>query len=149
MSKRKHNSDSRMVQLTLPLSSLPSQSLESGSLRRVEVVKDALGRALKGCGLSREIVAEELTRLTGHQVSIHQLNNWAAPGKDDRPIPLHFVAALTEITEDYGLIKAALEGTGCRLLGPDEVVYFELGLMAAEDKKRTKRKKELWDKIGK
>ncbi|WP_320174915.1 hypothetical protein [Maridesulfovibrio sp.] len=149
MSKRNRKSDNRMVQLTLPLSSLPSQSLESGSLRRFEAVKEALGHALKECGLSRDVVAEELSRLTGHQVSIHQLNNWAAPGKEDRPIPLHFVAALTEITEDYSLIKAALEGTGCKLLGPEEVAYFELGIMAAEDKKRTKKRKELWDKIGK
>jgi hypothetical protein len=138
-----------MVQMTLPMSSLPSQRLQSGSLRTFEPVKDALNDALKGCGLSREVVAEELSRLTGHEISVHQINNWAAPSKEDRPTPLHFLAAITEITGSPALAEAALDGTGYRLLTPEEATYYEIGRLEAEKRKHTKKRKELWDKIGK
>jgi len=149
MSNRRSKSDTRMVQLTLPMSSLPSQRLQSGSLRTFEPVKDALNEAMKACGLSREIIAEELSRLTGHDISVHQLNNWAAPSKDDRPTPLHMLAAITEITGSPALAEAALQGTGYRLLSPEEVVYYELGIMEAEKRDQTKKRKELWERIGK
>ncbi|NDV20857.1 hypothetical protein GO013_15710, partial [Pseudodesulfovibrio sp. JC047] len=127
-----------MVQMTLPMSSLPSQRLQSGSLRTFEPVKDALNAALKGCGLSRDVVAEELSRLTGHEISVHQINNWAAPSKEDRPTPLHFLAAITEITGSPALAEAALEGTGYKLLTPDEVAYYEIGRLEAEKREQTK-----------
>ena len=137
-----------MVQLTLPLSELPSQRLQSGSLRTFEAIKDGLARSLKGCGLSRELVAEELSRLTGHDISVHQLNHWAAPSKDDRPTPLHFLAAITEITGSPALAEAALEGTGYRLLTPEQAVIYEIGLDEVKRRKQAKRRKELWEKIG-
>ncbi|MGE4293924.1 MAG: hypothetical protein AB7E32_17165 [Desulfovibrio sp.] len=148
MSKRRANPDKRMVQLTLPLSSLPSQRLQNGSLRTCEGVQDALSRALARCGLSREIVAEEISRLTGHEVSIHTLNNWAAESKSDRPTPLQALAALVAVTGDPGLVEAALAGTGYRLLPPEDVAYYELGRMVAEEKERAKQKRKIWEKIG-
>ena len=149
MSKPTSKNDSRMVHLTLPMSSLPSQRLQSGSLRTFEAVKDGLNRSLKECGLSREVVAEELTRLTGHDVTVHQINNWAAPSKEDRPTPLHFLAAITGITGSAALAEAALDGTGCKLLTPDEVVYYEIGRDEVEKREQAKARKALWDKVRK
>lgn len=149
MSNHRQNLASRMVQLTLPLSSLPSQKLKSGSLRTSETVKEALRVALRACGLSRETVADELSRLTGESVSIHQVNNWAAPGKDDRSIPLEQLAALTVVTGDAGLARAALECSGLVVLRPEDVPYFELGRMAAEDKERSRKRREILERIKK
>lgn len=147
MSKRAPKLAEGMVQLTLPLSSLPSQKLKAGSLRTSETVKEALRQALRSCGLSRETVADELTRLTGESISIHQINNWAAPGKDDRSIPLEQLAALTFVTGDAGLARAALACAGWAVLRPDEVPFFELGRMAAEDRERTRKKREILERI--
>lgn len=149
MSKRKPDSDERMVQLMLPLSSLPSQRLQSGSLRTFEAVKDGLNRSLKDCGLSREIIAEEISRLTGHDITVHQINNWAAPSKEDRPTPLHFLAAFTEITGSPALAEAALDGTGYKLLTPEEVVFYEIGKDEVEKRKQAKARKALWEKVSK
>lgn len=148
MSKRGRNPDRGMVQLTLPLSSLPSQRLKAGSLRTSEAVKEALRAALRSCGLSRETVADELTRLTGEAVSIHQINNWAAPGKGDRSIPLEQLAALTLVTGDSGLARAALGCSGWTVLRPEDAPFYELGRLTAEEKARAKRKREVWEKIG-
>lgn len=147
MSKRGSNLAQGMVQLTLPLSSLPSQKLKAGSLRTSESVKDALREGLRRCGLSREVVADELSRLTGENVSIHQVNNWAAPGKEDRSIPLEMLAALTVVTGDAGLARAALECIGWVVLRPEDVPFFELGRMTVEDRARVRRKREILEKI--
>lgn len=147
MSKRKPITAPGMVQLTLPLSSLASQSRKAGSLRCKEGVKEALRSALANCGLSREIVADELSRLTGESVSIHHINNWAAAGKTDRSVPLDMLAALTIVTGDPGPARVALERGGLVVLEPDQVPYFELGRITAEDRERAKRKKEIMEQI--
>lgn len=147
MSKRRPKLHPGMVQLTLPLSSLPSQERKAGSLRTSDGVKEALRIALKGCGLSRETVADELTRLTGHNVSIHTLNNWAAPSTGDRPMPLDMLAALSVVTGDHRIAQAALECAGLKVLTADEAPLFELGRMVAEDRERTRMKREIFQKI--
>lgn len=136
-----------MVQLTLPLSSLPSQRVKSGSLRTSEGVKEALRGALRNCGLSREVIAEELSRLTGESISIHQINNWTSAAKDDRSIPLEQLAALTIVTGDAGLAQTALECAGYVVLRPEERAFYELGRMTAEDRERTRRRRELLDRV--
>jgi hypothetical protein len=133
--------------MTLPLSSLPSRKRQAGGLRTSEVVKEALREALKECGLSRDVVADELSRLTGEKISIHQINNWAAPGKGDRSVPLEQLAALTAVTGSLALAKAALECAGVVALGPDQVPFYELGRLTAEERERGRRKKEIMERI--
>ncbi len=144
MSSGKKDLPSGMVQMTLPLSSLPSQERGAESLRTSGAVKAALRHALDQCGLSRDTVADELTRLTGEAVSVHTLNHWTA----QRRIPLEQLAALTIVTGDPGIARAALEAAGLAVLEPSEVPLYELGRITAEDKARAKRKKQLWEKIG-
>jgi len=147
MSKRGRNPDPGLVQLTLPLSSLPSQQRQAGSLRTSEAVKEALRQALRDCGLSRDTVADELSRLTGETVSVHTVNNWAAPGKGDRCIPLEQLAALTIVTGSLALAQSALEAAGLLALGPDQVPFYELGKLTAEERDRARRRKEIFERI--
>ncbi len=147
MSKRKPNPDMRLVHLCVPMSSLPSQRLGNGCLRTTEAVQDALTGALKSCGLSRDVIAEEISRLTGHDVSVHTLNNWAAPSKEDRPTPLQFLSALIAVTDSPALVEAALKGTGYKLLPPEEVPYYEIGKLEAEKKEQAEARKAAWAKI--
>jgi len=149
MSKPLPKIDRGMVQLTLPLSELPSQKRRTGSLRTKEGVKDAIRTALRACGLSRETVADELSRLTGDKISVHTINNWCAPEKTDRPMPLEYAAALTVITGDTGVVQAAVEAAGLVVLSPEDAPYFELGKLTAEDRARAARKKTLFERIGK
>jgi hypothetical protein len=148
MSSKPKNIGAGMVQLTLPLSSLPSQERGAESLRTSGGVKEALRQALDRCGLSRETVADELTRLTGETVTVHTVNNWAAQGKAERRIPLDQLAALVIVTGDPGIARAALEPAGLMVLDQSQAPLYELGRITAEDKARAKRKRELWEQIG-
>lgn len=149
MSKKTQNPDRRMVQLTLPMSDLASQKRRSGSLRAKEAVKEALKHALANCGLSRDVVADELSRLTGEAISIHQVNNWVATAKAERCMPLEYAGALAVITNDTGFLQIALESAGILVLSPEQAPYYELGKITAEDRARAQQRKALLERLPK
>lgn len=139
----------RPAQGWLPLDDLTCADMRAGSLRRHEAVREALVDALSHPkSPPRGVVAEELSRLTGEAVGENQVNNWCAPGKTDRKIPLEYLAALVIITKDLSLAEAALEGTGMRIISEDELAFLELGRMTAEDKARAKQRRALMERIG-
>ena len=106
-----------MVQLQLPLSSLPTAGMAAGSLRRLEAVHEALDAAITASGLTRAYIAEEISRLTGGSVSENHINNWTAESKmGERHIPLEYVAALTVILGDVRILAAACCPTAGRLI---------------------------------
>lgn len=148
MSKAQQKIGVGVVQLTLPMSSLASQRLKAGKLRAKEAVKEAIAAAIRGCGLSRDVIADEMSRLTGESISIHAINNWTAPGKTDRSMPLEYAPALAIVTGDAGALRVVAEAAGYVLLEPGDVPLYELGKITAEDRERAKRKRELWEKIG-
>ncbi len=147
MSKTTQQSDSKMVQLTLPLSELASRRRRCGSLRAKEAVKEALKVALRQCGLSRAVVADELSRLVGEPVSHFQIDNWVAPAKDDRSMPLEYAAAMAVITGDTGFLSVALEAAGILVLNHKQAPYYELGRITAEDRARAKKRKDILERI--
>ncbi|MEM5789378.1 MAG: hypothetical protein AAGU11_18865 [Syntrophobacteraceae bacterium] len=140
--------DSKPRQLTIEMSKRGLTALRAGSLRVKESVNEALRVALNNCGIDREKVARELSRLTGEEISIHTLNNWCAEGANNRRFPLECAAALSVITNDKGILDAALKIAGFRVLDRGQAAYYELGVLVAEERSRRKRKKEVIDRIG-
>jgi len=138
----------KIEELHLPMSNLPSQKYRAGTFQKSVAVKEAFNKALKKSGLSREVVAEELSRLLNRNISIHQINNWAAPEKRDRHIPLDCVGALAVILNSIEIIQAALDGSGYEVIGPEEKAYLELGKLVVEEKARRKKKRKLMEKLG-
>lgn len=140
--------DAKPTQLTIAMSKRGIPALRAGSLRVKEAVTEALRKALEGCGMDRESVSRELSRLVGEEVSVHTVNNWCAEGKHNRRFPLEYAAALSVITGDQGVLDAALKIAGLRVLDRNQAAYFELGVLVAEERSRRKRKKEIEDRIG-
>lgn len=140
-------SDRKPIQLTLPLSELPSQRYRSGSMRCSDAVKEALREALKRSGLSRDVIAEETSRLTGEKIGTNQLDNWAAPEKKDRRIPLEFAAALSVVLSDASIAQAALESAEMLVLSKQHVPYYHLGKLTHEKRERRKEEKKILEAI--
>lgn len=148
MAKSVRKLDTGMVQLTLPLSSLPTAELPAGTLRRQEAVHEAFRAALAASGLTPEYVASELSRLTGNQISLHHINNWTAESKiGERHIPVDYLPALTAILRDARLLQAVLP-TGWTVLSPEDAAVFELGKVVVEERRRGRKKRELWERIN-
>ena len=141
------------IQLTMQMSRLRTSRLRGGALRRKESVCEALRKALDGCKdlngspLDRETVSKELSRLVGESVSVHTINNWCAEGKENRRFPLEYAEALALITGDRGILDAAL-GEGFRMLDEEETAYLELGRIVAEERARSKKKRQVLERIG-
>lgn len=147
MSKRRPGTDKGMVQLQLPVSSLPTSGMAAGSLRTKEAVREALSAALDRAGLDREYVAAELSRLVGETISIHTLNSYTADSKGERRLPLEYVGALSAILGDITIAEAALGSSDMAVLGPRELAIYEIGKLTVEKRKRSKRERKLWEQL--
>lgn len=143
-----HETDGKRVQMTLPLEEIGPRKYRAGSLRRHEQVREAVKAALKRCGLPREVVAEEISRLTGDAISVNHLNNWTAESKGGYRLPIEHAAALAIVTGDLGPVRAALDGIGAKVLDRDQVPYYELGVLTAEDMDRKRKRKEVLERLG-
>jgi hypothetical protein len=125
---------------------IPTAGLRAGSLRVKAAVHEAIKRALADCELSREQVADELARLTGEEISLHSLNNCCAEGKSNRRFPLEWAKALTLITGSRGILEAAL-GPEFAALDERGQACREYGELVLKDKLRSRRKRELQERI--
>jgi len=115
MAKKYHSPDKAPRQLLLPLGNGGTNTIRAGRLGRHDAIREALTSALAACPLSREEFASEMSRLLGESISVNHLNNWASTAKKDWRFPLEYAAAFCLISQDFGLIEAALEETGREL----------------------------------
>lgn len=139
--------DQRPIQLTFEMSKRGLPSLRAGALRVKESINEALRRSLDGCGMDREGIARELSRLVGEEISVHTINNWCAEGKGNRRLPLEYAKALAIITGNAGVIQAAL-GPEFTVLNREQTEFYELGMIVAEERAVKKRKRKITERIG-
>lgn len=118
----------KAVQLLLALGPRPAtEGVMAGAMGNKRGVQEALVEAIKRSALDREAICREVSRLTGAQVSIHQMNNWTGESRSDRHIPLEHLAALVAVLDAPELARAALFGSGLDLLGSEDQSLLELG----------------------
>ncbi|MBU0971004.1 MAG: hypothetical protein KKC20_10180 [Proteobacteria bacterium] len=134
--------DLRAKQLSLPFITSKSFKRPAGSFRRSEAVQEAVQIALKNCSLSREEIADEMSRLLGEKVSANHIANWAAESKNGWRMPLEYAAAFSVITNDNRVIKAAFSGSGIHVLDDSEMAFFEIGRAVEEKRESDARLKE-------
>lgn len=141
MTKRNTAYDIRAEQLSLPFMHSPSFEYSAGSFRRTESVQEAIRLTLKDCRLSRDEIADEMSRLLGEKVSVNHIANWAAESKNGYRLPLEWAAAFCVVTNDSRVIKAALRESGINVLDDGEMVFFEIGKAVEEKRERTAKLK--------
>ena len=142
MKKAKTIYDHRQNQLSLPFMNAKSFEFRAGSFRRTEAVMEALKAVLKACFLSREQIADEMSRLLGENVSVNHIANWAAESKNGYRLPLEWAAAFSIVVNDNSVIKAAFEGSGINVLDDSEMAFFEIGKAIEEKRESDARLKE-------
>lgn len=135
-------------QLNLPLTNLRSFDEPAGKYRRKEAVQEALKHTLRNCQLSREEIADEMTRLMSEKVSVNHIANWTAESKNGWRMPMEYAAAFYVVTGDPGVIKAALTGSGIGVLDDKDFALYELGKIVADERQRSKRKRQVMETLG-
>lgn len=99
----------------------------------------AVRAAVKQAPKSRETLADEMTELTGADITVHSINSWCAESHPHR-LPAEFVPALCQATGSTEPMQIMAEASGLFALpGPDA--------LRADMQRDVERKKELDRKI--
>ncbi|SDB03373.1 hypothetical protein SAMN05660653_00148 [Desulfonatronum thiosulfatophilum] len=144
MTKKKARTDRGQLQLPLDLHREP---VRAGGYRVRDAVQEALRETLEKCPISREDLAEEMSRVTGESVTVNHLNSWTAASKQGWRFPLEFAAAMAMITGNTAILDAALSVTGFRVVSVDDLKIMEFGRLTLEEKKRASRKRALMEEL--
>ena len=147
MAKKGTTYDHRAEQMSLPFMVSKSFEYSAGSFRRTEAVQEALRGSLKRCMLSREEIADEMTRLVGQKVTLNHIANWVSESKESYRMPLEYAAAFSAIVNDNRVIKAAFMGSGINILDDTEMAYYEIGKAVEEKRESDARLKENRDRL--
>lgn len=98
-----------------------------GSLNDASIVRAGLVEAIRKSGKSREQIAEDMSRLTGTEVTVRRLNAFTAESREDYRFPSELSRAFCVATGDFSLIRNMVEMTGMRVVSETEYEMLRLG----------------------
>lgn len=100
-------------------------------------IKNAIRKAPK----SREIIADEMSELTGERVTIGMINNWTA-ASHVHEMPGRFYAAFCVATSDIEVIRIQAEAAGVYTLPGPDALRAEIQKLDEETKKLQVQKRK-------
>lgn len=145
-SKRKNRiDDSRQLTIYDLIAREQSKIMDdSGSMRVIDELKNALNNALKRSSLSRHQVAGQMSHLLNEEISKAMIDSWTAESKPDRHIPADYIPAFCKATGCNEPLSVLNRKTGLFGLEPPEAVRSEIHQFREEVRKmqREIRKRE-------
>ena len=93
------------------------------------VIRTALVDAIRRSGLSREAIADQMSALTGTEISVRRINAFTAESREDYRFPLELARAFCMVTRDFTLLYRIAELSGLRLITNTD---FELCCLGRE-----------------
>jgi len=106
-------------------------------------IAQAIARALKESPLSRAQIAANMSEMLGEDVSVHMLNAYSSPAREEHRISLVRFKALARVTASVWLWEAAVAGDGLTLLQGEEALLAQIGAVQQQKKALDARLKEL------
>jgi hypothetical protein len=98
-----------------------------GSMNDASLVRAALVESIRKCGKSRETIADQMSMLTGTEVTVRRLNAFTAESREDFRWPAELDRAFCAVTGCNELMCCRAELAGFRLITKDEAELLELG----------------------
>jgi hypothetical protein len=120
-----------------------------GSLDDAALVRSALTKAIRDCNKSREQIAECMSRLTGTQVTVRQLNNFTAEAREDCRFPLEFLRAFSVATGDFSVLSAVVRALGLEVITETENSVLALGREYLRQKRAAENMQSLEELLAK
>jgi hypothetical protein len=103
------------------------QSVIPGSVNDASVIRAGLVEAIRKCGKSRESLAEDMSRLTGSEVTVRRLNAFTAESREDFRFPAELARAFCVATGDFSLLRNLTEMAGFKVVTETEFEMLRLG----------------------
>jgi hypothetical protein len=99
-----------------------------GSFDDDSIVRGAVAEAIRKSPKSREVIAEEISELTGRTVTLQMVNGWTGESQQSHSFPFRLLRAFCHVTGDCTPIHAVLERAGLLVINAWEKEALELGL---------------------
>lgn len=119
-----------------------------GALDCGRAIRHLLAEVLRGATHSRQEVAQQMSDLTGHPISTHQLNAWTADSREGWRFPLEYVPALEVAAETRELTTWLADLRGCKVLVGKDALDAEIGRMERMREDAGRRIRQLKQVIG-
>jgi hypothetical protein len=116
-------STARQVQLPFDRDETPLP----GAFNDSELVRGVLMLAIKRSGKSRAQLADEITHLTGRELTEISLNKYTAPSRSDYRWPAELDRAFCYATGDDTLLRCRVELAGYLVITKEEAKLLDLG----------------------
>lgn len=98
-----------------------------GALDFCKQLRALISAVLKECPLDRHEVAAIMSRLTGQNITKHQLDAWTAESREGWRFPLEYLPALEEACKTHAITAWIVSIRGGKLLIGAEALEAELG----------------------
>lgn len=95
-------------------------------------IKTALGRALKECADSANVIAARMSDILGREQSVDMLYAYTAPSKPEHDIPVTRLIAFVRATGATWLYDEIVQDEGLIVMGGREAELAQLGLLRQE-----------------
>lgn len=109
------------------------------------VVRAGLVEAIRLSGLSREQIADEMSRLTATSVTVRRLNAFTAESREDFRFPLELVRAFCVVVNDFSLLESVASQANLYLVSETAHDLIDLGREYLKEK-RANEKRQLIEK---
>lgn len=123
-------------------------STAAGSLDDAATVRSSIGNSLRRSAKSREQIAECMSRLTGTQVTVRQLNNFTSEAREDCRFPLELLRAFCVAAEDYSPLIEIVRELNLNLITETESNVLALGREYLRQKSATETMKRLEEQLA-
>ena len=110
-----------------------------GSMNDAAVVRSVLIESIRGSGKSRETLADEMSSLTGTEITVRRINGFTADSRDDYRFPLELARAFCVATHDFTLLRRIAEMAGFNLIDAAGIDLLELGTEFLRQKRASEK----------
>lgn len=124
------------------------------SLNVTREVKEAMNRAAKESGLSRDQIVDRMVALGGDyginlasgnaaSLTVAVLDKWLNPAETERMIPLKGLPVFCQVVKSMEPIAAMAAPLGGKVIGPEDVRLLEWAKLSREVQTKRKRLQKL------
>jgi hypothetical protein len=111
-------------------------------------VRESLVSAIRQCGKSRAQIAEEMSELTGTEVTVRRLNAFTAESREDYRFPMDLARAFCAATNNYELLFGIVGRSGLHVITETEMELLRLGREYLRQKRASESVQMLERKLG-
>jgi hypothetical protein len=115
----------------------------AGGWRFRTEIAHAMAAAIKGCSKDRYQIAADMSRLLGHEVSVHTLDKYTSAASEEHIPNLETAIAFDAATGGYTLLGLFAAKLGCCVLPGKEALFAELGRIEAEKSTLLRQEREI------